>query len=431
MKNIRYFVSVFIVSIVLSGNPAHAQGGVVTGLVLDEVLKGFTTRIQNIVAQAGDEARATAQVAAGEVNVLVANIAFAYKDALQTTIKETDRTLTDQLQKVDSVLTKLESNLKQDVSDTLDKVQQITLTLPFTDKEPQVTKQSPRIVSIANDQIVLKLDGIFIHAKDSGFAPFATINGQRIESSATTNRVMFVLKKEHLSSATDKMVLNNIQVTVPYKPGCWYCFFGKKEAAYNLLLGVLPAKAGKLEISATRPVPRTTERTLTSSTVGLSSQDCCDRRGPVCDPSPIPPGWSYVDGSAQMIELNEIGGSRKYSDWDEKGPRIGTNVCWWVETYQHNHGTDGNVSFKLQYRIRQTLDQDETVRLASLDLNWGDSRVVQLPDRVGTWIARYTLFDSKKVFEMSGPGKTDPAFVDIRRPSTGVLQITVAPPPDF
>jgi hypothetical protein len=184
----------------LTATQLHAQGGVITGLVLNEVLKGFATRIQNIVAQAGDEARATALAAAGEVNVLVNNISFAYKDALQNTIKDTDRALTDQLQKLDSVLTKLESDLNQDVGDALKQVQQIALTVPFADRAPQLTRQSPRITSIAADEIVLKLDGVFYYAKDSGYTPFAALNGKRIESSGATNQIMFVLKKEYLST---------------------------------------------------------------------------------------------------------------------------------------------------------------------------------------------------------------------------------------
>lgn len=413
----------------LTATSANAQA-VVTGLVLNEVLKGFTTRIQNIVAQAGDEARSTALAAAGEVNVLVNNLSFVYKDALLTTIKETDRALTSQLQQVDSVLTKLEGNLKQDVTDVLKQVQQITLTIPFTRKEPQLTSQSPRIVSVASDEVVLKLSGIFYYAKESGFVPYATVNGKKVESAGGTNELLFKLKRDDLSGVPDKMVINNLQVIVPYRPDCWYCFFGKKEATYNLLLGVLPASAGSIEISATHPVAMSEVKDVTSGVLGMSSQDCCDRKGDVCD-SPIPSGWTYVQGSAEMINLNQIGGSRKYHDWDEKGPRIGTAVCWYVETYQHNHGTDGNVSFQIKYKLQRNFDQDHNTRLAKFDLKWGDSRVVPLPDRAGNWIASYTLFDKNRTYETSAAGKIEPGYVEISRPSSGALQIRVAPPPDF
>jgi hypothetical protein len=132
-----------------------------------------------------------------------------------------------------------------------------------------------------------------------------------------------------------------------------------------------------------------------------------------------------------MVNLHEIGGSRKYNDWDEKGPRISTHVCWHVITKQHHHGTDGNVDFQLSYAITRSLSSSKNDELLSTDINWGDSKVVNLPDNTSDWIVAYTPFNKGTVQQLALPSSTIPPFITVTRPSLNTIQIVAAPPPEF
>lgn len=328
--------------------------------------------------------------ASSQIANLIASARDAFKDTLDTA--EADLTAAQQqaISGIDDAIDKLHGEL---IDDAMAKLQQVAITLPFSNKVPQVTSFSGNVAApnIAGDLIV-NLAGSFVYVGENGYDADLTIGGFTTPNKVkTTQSLTFQVPRDHLPPSPNTVSYVPFSVSIPYKVTHLGVFHSKETMTFNFVFIVLPPSPGYVVLA-----------TSSLATVRQEVADSCN--GLIWDSSndddDSTKGCSMTDGWQCMRETVTYHFSRQEGDqpasWQDLGNQsTSTYVGWHFKTEHHGNpfGPDsGKLTVNLNYRKYKDVQQPTNSVGASTPLNWGDSKVITV-DSSSTWKLTFYEFN--------------------------------------
>jgi hypothetical protein len=359
-----------------SGCGPDPASQVTLGLELSNLLN----QVQSIMENAGEVGRGVIVTASGQVYTTIEAAQASFDAELNKSVDKLDAVATQKLDELKSIISQLQSDTDAKIRDASTRAQQLVLTLPFSNKAPQLTSYSPQFASTGGSApVLLKLRGVFAYAQKQGYEPHLQIGSDTLNPvQSTTQDLAFQIPPGDFSSATSAAIgLTQASVTMPYEDGLLHKF---RTATYKVLIGTLPQSPGKLVLTTVQHIPVADRQA--SSTRTFSQYSSNDDIDAVYCTDPAPNGWTIDPQSVAFVVTGPDNGHAQGSENDEWYKRVqrldGQQVCFLIHTVHHRFGTSGKVDFHISYDLVRTRDTTQDI-VEPLSLAWGDqvSRKVQ------------------------------------------------------
>jgi hypothetical protein len=122
------------------------------GLIIGDILKGLSNDVSSVIQNAGAEAQAVELTAAGAVDDAINNATSAFATVLDKGMNQVDSSVRQAIEQLQQLVAQLRSGTLELVRATITGSQQLINSLPFTNKNPQVTSYSPRFTATTPGQ---------------------------------------------------------------------------------------------------------------------------------------------------------------------------------------------------------------------------------------------------------------------------------------
>lgn len=250
----------------------------VQGGLMDPILRASNGGLfQNVLDQIADEVDAVIQQATNnleaagieleiqageEITRIIGQIESAYNKELNYTVDKISKEAKIALDNLNSILQQFQKGLDTDIQKILSNVQQLANTLPFTNKQAQLTAVKPRylvIDDIAKSSLVM-FQGNFFYAANPGYTPKLTFQGQDCYLiDFNTQSLTFQVPHDSFSNVPPKQYsFKTGELSVFWDDAGWI-WSTKVESKFCIGLGAIPktAGAGSAEYVSTATVRNT------------------------------------------------------------------------------------------------------------------------------------------------------------------------------
>ena len=409
-----------VLSMCLPAKQALAQDPVLiglSGLTLDEALNKIADRVDSSIEKAGTVANGVVIRAGSEVWAEIENMRTSAKDVLNKAVKDLNQTLKMQLAQVSSDANALERKTAEDAQRVLVLAQGVGNQIPFSKTQPQVSSLSPSYgvfdPAAPQSAFLLRVNGNFFDSALTGFAPYITASGKKIDpTEVTTSHMIFSVPTSLFAPIDGKFFpVLKLPIVVPYRETHALFFHSKKEAHFIAALIGLPGSPGQIVIT-TQSTIEVAHRDAVSTPQDNIQSDRDDHDENRCGPNET----RAIDPSSVAIHLDHVEGST----WTQHPVRLNNpSVCWHFRTEHHGIGTSDKLFFHFTYFVTYTLPvvQSNTQTFA---LKWGDSKVINAPP--GTVTISFTGFDGSSQQYTAGNHEGG-GFRIAARPLEGILLI--------
>jgi hypothetical protein len=305
-------------------------------------------------------------------------------------------------------------------------VTQGALIVPFSNKQPQVTRWSPEfeVASALGPQFgptfSLRFDGVFAQAAEPGLTPSLEVGNTKLSAAANnTQTLSFNVPRSVLEIASGKRVsYAKLTLVVPYtkKKGPLGLFGTKRfEARFNLGIIGLPRLPGKIVLRTTNSVTSTSHPSVRTPQDNVQS-DRDDHVEVHCGPNE---SRSIDTASIQFVVERSEGSTWTHHPERRNNP----SPCEWIRTEHHGIGTSDKVWFHFEYTVSVDSTESRTNEIPIDGLTWGDSRVIPL-NGAKNYVVIFDAFDGSH-HEYASQTQDD-RFIVVAPDGTGV-RITVRP----
>jgi len=379
-------------------SPALAQMGAVGDLALGVALDKLADQLDQAVLDARNSGLAVEIEAGREASIAIADAKNAYAESLLLTVKTLDPSIKGTIDQLQQLVNSISEKSIQSVDAATARAQQIVNSLPLRSGEPQVSAMLPRFVvpSGRSYPVKIRVQGNFVDAARTGYAPYLEINGKRYTSQETTTQALtFLVPASDLfpvlgTSDATKFRSTFATLIVPWRE---LKFFGLRSIdhadTFKMIIGALPTSPGKI-ILIHKEITSKVEEKLFASTAyhQCSSRECGnnDDRDHTYAAKPET-GWHVVRGSSAPILISKGG--------EFSGPSFvsddGDQVVYKVTTIHRGaFGSSGFVNFQISFK--ESRISSETIEISEeVLINWGDSKSYNYPP--GTWKLLFDSFD--------------------------------------
>jgi hypothetical protein len=396
--------------------PAPAKADVVGDLTLGVTLGNLMDQVQQAIEKAQNAGLSIEIQAGREVAIAIQNAQNAYANSLNLTMSAVGSEISNTVAQLNTLVTGVESNAFSNLDDLAAKVQQIVNTLPFRNKEPQLTKVTPNFVVPANITypVMLRLGGNFTNSGEPGYSPKLKVGANSYDTASATNQLLtFSVPITDLFSNPSSSTFNSTSVTaiVPWQ-SCRlkiiWCWLHKNESdSYKIFLGALPASPGKITLNWTTPGSIHNTKVFKSQTYYLTSaSDGNNDDHTQTYALNAEAGWHIQQGLSKIDEdEGSSTGSRSSSFISDSGDVASFSVS----TQHRKFGVSGQTHFQIEiteYQDVPTINPNS----ADIPLKWGDSKAFNYT--AGTWTITFDAFDGTHS-EFTSSDETNP-FVKVR-----------------
>jgi hypothetical protein len=370
----------------------NACGGPESSLTLGAVLGGLLDQVQSTIRNAGQVGNGVVIVAGSQVYTAIEAAQTAYDAELNKTVDRLDASVTREIDQLRVSVSQLQSGVDASIRNAARQAQQVVLSVPFANRNPQVTDFSPHFVATGvTEPVALRIDGVFAFSQQSGFLPQLHVGPDSFSPVGnTTQELTFQVPTRVFSGALGSTIkLLTASLTVPYESGL---LKSKRTANYSLLLGMLPSTPGTLTMMTKRHLVATDSHHFRSRTYKQYSTN--DDLTINYSSDPLPAGVRIDPTTVQLITTGPENGHAQGALNDEWSFNLlvndGHTVTYTVNTVHHRAGTSGKVDFHLEYDTFEARDTTVNV-IQPLQIHWGDQ--ITRPATPGDWQIAYDAFD--------------------------------------
>jgi hypothetical protein len=399
------------------------------GTKVGQIIENALAPVNQAIQQAGATGNGLLMSAGTQLQLAIDQASSAFAEALNDGINNVDATVKQSLNRISELSRQIATDSRGVLQQVADDATVLLNQIPFTNKNPQVTRYSPTFTTAegAAQGLDLVMAGNFFKASDPDFAPTLRINGAEVSGALkanTTTRLVFRLPPGTFTPGS-LLAAPNIQVQLPYERGSP---FHKQvvPGTFNLFVSTLPDRPVRTvtlstEVEGQPPVER---QPFKSGETYVSSLDCAPHT--VDLPFTPPAGGWTIDPLSARVQVT--GGYPKGPSGTIDGPyfsQLGTTglivhvatrpACFWpiVEGGRTNFFVAFDVvRFGPRPKVTTVCDLSSGPPCPDLNLGWGDSKVAAVPQRPGDWKLVITLFNGRTI--VGGPGiNQDTPWVDI------------------
>lgn len=411
-QRIRLSIAVPVVLCLASVSPIAAQSEALLALGTGAAISKLGDELRAVVESAREAGRSVTMEAAMQTNYTLQNFAAVYADQRNRTVRQLDAAARRNLGEIERLTTDLRSGAQIQADELTSRLQTITNTLPFRDKQPQVSSTSPRFIAPRPLDIPVSvvIRGNFEFAARPGFTPRLRLNNtDHTPTGNTTQELRFQLPASQVrdvdpANPPQAFGFTTAELTVPWERKKFFGLLRERRAdSYRLMLGLLPEVPGQVTVTRIVPHATTAEAGYVRGDFGQRSDKHGGNDDHTQDYALQPdPGCQHVPGSAQFEPTSQGG------DWSrELISESSAGAIWRVFTRHKTFGASGRVDFRLRGTQRCPRTDMETLTTtwnaaSQADLRWGEQKSLPLPDGT-TYTVVFTAFDGRR-FEASSPG---------------------------
>lgn len=396
-------------------DPSTLVGDFLEGLFKDieMTMQEIINNAENAVAQAEIEA-------CREVTIAIENTKEAYKESLEFTIKEVNDAITNDLGQLFSMADQIAKKNMDKVSDLIKQAQQLVNSLPFSNKQPQLTSVRPRYIVPTNSSnpILILFDGNFFYSADKDCKPSFSVSNLSLPLvSSTTQRLMFSASNKNFPPPLDLYSYNYLvgNLLIPWKSG--WIITQPETSQYNVFLGILPLSPGKISLEYTEYVPVRSTQPYASA----EQKAWCDnhyKQNWVVMTFPFYPdeGWHFDTNTLGLSISYAVGSHSERFTQVDKDQVVLEYGC---------SAKDGKHMGRINFVVNGMEYKDGTQpkkTSQALDLKWGERKVIGNPTLI-----TFEPFDGSPIQQYAGPTLDDTKYIQISSEG-GQLAIKAVPP---
>lgn len=396
------------------------------GGYLDDLFDSVETSI-NAVIQTAENAILQAEVEAGlQIELAIAAAENAFKDIMQMTIDKVAQAVQDSLNQLNGMVEEFQQRNSDTLTDLTKKVQQYINSFPRSSKAPQVTTSGPNFVVLNSvipsdnnsSEVPLEppvdfiFNGNFPCSGNPAYPPTLEFRGTSLPLvNSTTQSLTFRAKASDIfpqSVETNNYAYEVGKLKLPFDDSAslsyWERIRGKKEKTttyeYKVLETALPKSPGRITAIYSNTIAgEPIQKPFTSSSISTDGNAAYFKGRPckmwdVHHYSFTPDeGFRFVKGS-EVLKVHKGAHGNHYEKIssvqdNEIMTEVGLDAC----SGKHM----GIVSFHVEAQEIQPTTV-EVIHQEPINLNWGDSDVIQLNNSNGRLIKIIcALFDGSKI----------------------------------
>ncbi len=400
--------------IICTPRPGFSQAAttIVAGTVMGGLIDDLKKSILEIIERTDQSVSSATFLTRMQMQILLTELENQANSVVGKTFGEIDETQQKFFINARQTIAELQ-DMGNSILDNTDQVLQRTefaiSAVPFTSQEPRLRSHEPRVLrrtgGTGSDPIVT-FDGSWL----ANGNPTLSIAGEECKIiDLKEPRVQFSCPSKLFSGDPSEMIrlTGEFQAVEELSWGEWIkSFFSKpKIKAYPVSIAVVPETIGNADVSVTRLVESREESPRTHP-YDTGARHCTWGSETLVNITPAP-GWMIDQSSVRVVAESSNGGNREVRNLTNAGFQVyarglnsGNCVSAFGQTISKDaRGWDNGKIFWTEYRM---VDKSETFPAFSGALRWGDSRVVELPDRTTGFLIKLNVFDGT-IREYNGP----------------------------
>lgn len=285
------------------------------GMILDGALADIEKRLAASASAVHDAALDIVNQAGEQAFRVIASLKGAYSDSLELTYQKADALMQQSIDRAIDLTNTIMTGSRDAILKVADRVEDIIRLSPLSKWWlPLLSETTPRFFAVdahlgdtAEPQmtpVLITFRGNFAYADRPGCTPSFQLNGTPYKPSVNTMKMLQFLI--NVSSKDPKLALDTCSylsgsLTVlwqsGYVPGPW----SWTTSNYSVLLGMLPAAVGKIQVVYTKPASMTT-RMFISPSVQITRTKDHWTEGTFSASSHA--GWQVMPGTARLEWLD-------------------------------------------------------------------------------------------------------------------------------
>lgn len=371
-------------------------------LTLGDILQNLTTDVNSVIANATTGAQSDVLVAAGSVLDAIDNTASAYEAELNQTAKQVNRTISSTLDQLQNSVNDLNAKTLEDLQTATNDSQQIINSLPFTNKNPQVTSYTPHFVAIGaigGPALHVNVFGNFFYSAQPGLTPTLSINGTIIQADLLiTNQLGFDVPASLLPTPGSGVQSLTTELTVPYQQRS---LLGKYKGVdgFRLLLTILPTyPVSSLVLTTAQPggtIQHNGVQPMGAPAAGgwhVASNVDCQSKTVVESFTPDPGGWHFIPSTVQVVPI--FNKTPNAADWsvDAGTDHVVVTIHTTAHCFLGISNGSGDVTLYATYTEQE--QTPPTQGSLALQIGWGDT--ISVPVTPG-WTLKAKLFTGNEM----------------------------------
>lgn len=359
--------------------------------IVGALLEGIASGINQVVDNATGDLQAATLSAAGAADTALGGLESSLSADMSKHIDEVDTVLQQQEANLqNTVLPELEKGTAAALNSATHDAEQIILSTPFANKNPQVTSYSPHFVAAGSD-VPIHVVGVFAWAMLKNLKPQIRVNGSTYDAQGIqTQDLNFVIPGSvFTSSSSTKLSFVSLELDIPFEKG--FVYHTIEPGVFRLLISVLPQSpvSSLLVDNQVAGISTHLVQQPGNHPWVLDSSDCVPHKqsntfGP-------PDQWS-ISPAQSIVVVGEFGGWYSLNFSVVSAQQIVQEAatapnCLVVV----NLGNSGYMNWSIKYWIQQPTD---TTKETSYGLGWGDSLVLPVTPR--QWTVKAVLFNGEQ-----------------------------------
>ena len=359
-----------------------------------ETLAKFTADVTAAVNAAAVARNPAAMEAGRDIAIAISSAGNVYEEDLKKPVAKGSNALKTSMDQLQAAINQLKEMKPGSIQLAATGAEQVSNSLPYREKEPKLSKFTPRFLAPAKDSYLLKMNftGAFAFSTKPEFFPSLTVKGHTYKAVASTaaGAEFAVPSADILTPVPGSKLLQIVTgtLTVPWQTSS---MMGRKHSTKNdefqLFLFGLPSSPGAVKFmsKSTRLEMGAPQRHQGQQFYQCSGRAC--GKGDDINhvwTEPHDPNCAIVPGSSTFDLSSSTGGFDKQFLGDG-----GDSVSYSVSTTRKGTGTS-KVTFSISFMETCGKEVPNDVG-EEIPLQWGESKTMQAP--AGTWRVSLDAFD--------------------------------------
>lgn len=396
------------------------------------ILDGFTTRINQTIETAAESIKNKGielEIEAGrQLAMTIENTKTAYKSELDYTVNKISRQAKQTFDNLQSMVQRFENATADNLRDIELKAQQVALSLPYSNKMPQLTRVAPRYVvvdDVGRDALVM-FQGVFPWSAKPGFEPNFRFNGRDCYLvDSTTQCLTFQVSQAVFNTTTpDQYAYKTGTLVVPWDNGV--ILSSKVTSEYKIGLSALPKLAGKGTVAYLSHQTERLTQHVTSPEVKYDGNSWYPKPWKDVYEHIYPtPGWLIDVSKRPTMSFTHLHGEHTQEILSVSPYEIVLKVG----LYCKSGDKIGIVKVKVDYDQYRDVPEDKT-RTEDFTVNWRDSQLLEPHTQETISKVAFEAYDGKKDVFL-GPELDAKSVLKISAGGDGAWKIWAEPPQDL
>lgn len=348
------------------------------GNILDGLLESVDRSIEEAINSARNAGLDLEIEAGRQIGIAIENAKNAYKDSLDHTIDQAGKAIQEQVEQLKSMVQDLQNKVTEELEKLESKTQQFILSLPFANKQTQLSRVQPRYAVIADGapKVHFKFEGVFYYSASAGFEPTLSFGDQVYAPvSTTTQSLEFEIPTGSLISNEDDAMTKNSYasgiLSAPWDNG--WIWSNRVESTYKVYLGALPLSPGKIQVEYTAKKIVTVTKHFVSGTIDAWADKHYPKKWVVIENTTYAEaGWQICSEARAVIHAGAHG--------NHDNPIVSRRERTFVISQVGLAAFDGKHMGRVSYHVEFDEAQEQThitKRVEEIKLKWGDSCIIE------------------------------------------------------